>query len=151
MRLKRWLIQKLGGYPDTEAFIDGIDSLPFQDRHAILTRAVRRLFNTLDQEDILSQNSAGQWMCEGKVLSEGQKKQIISEAQMIINTYAWKVLQADVKYKVNKMMFLDATNEQHLASGKLWLHMLNVFGTRLKSLTEGTGHFNTEVKKTTKA
>jgi len=140
--MRRWLILKLGGYPDINSAIDSIREKDGKEKHQILTLAVKRLFNTFGPEDILSENTARQWMYEGKILTEGQKKSLIAEASQIINTNTWKILQADVKYKANRMMFQTATTEMQIASGKLWLYIIDVFNTRLKSLAEGSGHFN---------
>lgn len=140
--MRRFLILWLRGYPDIASAIEAIKEKDTREKYDILTLSVRRLFNTIGPEDLLSENSAKQWTYEGKMLTEGQKKVIVSEASMIVNTFTWKVLQADVKYKANKMMFREATTEFQLAVGKLWLYTIDTFNTRLKSLITGTGHFN---------
>ena len=140
--MRRWLITKLGGYPDIHTAIKAIKAKDSPEKYDILALAVRRLYNTIGPDDILSQNKDGEWKSEGKILTDGQKKVLISEAQTIINTFAWKILQADVKYKANKMMYMTAVSASDIASGKLWTLTLDTINTRLKSLAAGSGHFN---------
>ena len=140
--MRRWLIKKLGGYPDIDAAIGAIKAKDGREKYDILNLAVRKLFNTLCPDDILSENSSGQWMYEGKILTPAQVKILQQEVNEIINKFTWKVLVADVKYKANKMMYRTAITESQLASGKLWLYTIDTINTRLKSITEGTGHFN---------
>ncbi len=144
--MKRWIIQKLGGYPDIDSALDDVYEMNLAQKEEILTLAVSKLFNTVGPEDILRENATGQWIFEGKVLSNDQKKMIQQQFEAIVNMSAWKILQADIKYRVNKKMFSESTSTLDLTVGKLWLHTLNVFNTRIKNALRGTGHFNTESK-----
>lgn len=145
--MRRWLISRLGGYPDIDSAIEAIKEKDMREKYDILSLAVRRLFNTFGPENILTENSAKQFMYEGKIMSEGQKQLVIQEASALINMFIWKVLKADVKYKANKMMFQAAVNEAQIASGKIWLFTFDAFETRLKSLAAGSGHFNSGEEK----
>lgn len=137
--MRYWLIKKLGGYPDIDSAIEAIKEKDSKQKYEILTLAVKRLFNTIGPGDILSENQSHQWMYEGKILTDGQVKNIRTEAEQIANTFTWKILQADIKYKANRQMFFDSNNVQSLASGKLWLYTLNVFNNRIKSIIDGIG------------
>jgi len=122
--MKIWLIKKLGL------------------RDEVLTQAVRKLYNTIGPEDILKQNAEGQWIVEGRIISEADKQLLISEANQFLSTKLWKVLQADIKYQANKRMYLDSKSEADITFGKMWTYTLDAIRTRLQSLVKSSGHFN---------
>lgn len=139
--IKTTLITVLGGFTDTDSFIRSITD-PKQRRY-VLTLAVKRLFTTISGEDILKQHETGQWMFQQKPISEQEKKLLIAEATAFINTKLWQVLQADIQYQANRMMFLLSENDDQITAGKLWLYTLDGFKTRLESITEQSAEFNT--------
>src|SRR3990167_6891150 len=106
-----------------------------------LTKEVKHLFNTIGAEDILRDEN-GIWYLEDKPLNEGQKKLLISEANVFTKTLLWKVLQDDVRWQANQAMFLKAKSIEDLVAGKLFLYVLDCFETRLKSMANGKGIFN---------
>ncbi len=140
--MRDWVIKKLGGYPTIEDAIEGITQ--DKDKYTILTLAVKRLFNTIGSDDILKTNEVGQWMHEGKIMTDAKARLIQAEAKQLLDTTLWKILQDDVKYQANRKMFLLAENEMQLVSGKLWMYTLDAFKTRLESLSKGSGLFNSK-------
>ena len=108
-----------------------------------LTKSVKHLFNTIGAEDILRDEN-GVWFLEDKPLNEGQKKLLISEANVFTKTLLWKTLQLDVKFQANRKMFNDSKTEMDLIAGKLWTLTLDCFKTRLESMCKGRGAFNTK-------
>ena len=122
--MKIWLIKKLGL------------------RDEVITQAVRKLYNTIGPEDILKQNTEGQWIVEGRVISEAEKQLLISEANQFLSTKLWKVLQADIKYQSNKKMYIESRSVDDITFGKMWTYTLDAIKTRLQSLAKGSGHFN---------
>src|SRR3990167_3451765 len=97
-----------------------------------LNKAIKDLFNTIGAEDILRDEN-GVWFLEDKPLNEGQKKLLISEANVFTKTLLWRVLQADVRWQANKAMFEKAQTTEDLTAGKLWVYTLQCFKTRLES------------------
>lgn len=140
--MRRWLIEKLGGYPDVDSALESIEDP--KERTKILTLAVKRLYNTIGADDILRLNSKGQWTLEGKVLSEGRVNNLISEATMLLGTDLWKVLQLDIKYRANRKMYTEAKNEDGLTFGKMWLYTLDAIATRLVSLKSKSALYNSK-------
>src|SRR3990167_8263528 len=138
--LKVLIIRKLGGYPDIESLLEPLD---LKTRYEILTRAVRRHFNTISDEDILRVHESGAWFFEDKPLAEAEKSLLIAEAKQFLSTKLWQVLCADVKWQANRKMYLLAQNEVQIAAGKLWVYTLDCFKTRLESVRKGTAIFNT--------
>lgn len=143
LRLK--LIVKLGGYTDIDSLIESISSI--EERNALLTRAVKKLFNTLGPEDILREDEHGRWILAGKVMSNEEKQLLISEANQFQDSFLWKILQIDVKYQANKGIFLKAVNEAQITAGKLWLLTLDTFKQRIKNMVAGKAKFSTKEKK----
>ncbi len=133
--MKKWLIEKLGGYATIDDAIETIkneEDLNIKNR--ILSLAVKKLFNTINEDDILKENQYKQWIFEGKSISQGEKELLISETKQFLNTKLWKVLQKDIQYQSNKKMFILSRNEIDMIAGKLFLYTLDVIRTRLKSI-----------------
>lgn len=147
--MRRWLIKKLGGYPDIDAAIEAIREKELDEKYTILTLAVKKLFNTIDKDDILHQHKdTGKWMCEGKPITDGEVQLLTAEATSFVNSRLWKVLQTDIKYQANKVMFIKSRTEQDIIAGKLWLNTLDTLRTRLNSLSKGSAIFNNSKKET---
>lgn len=140
--MKQYLVKKLGGFYGIDDAIEIILNEGFERRIEILTLAVKHNFNTIGKDDILKENKSGNWMCEGKILNEGQKKQIIAEAKTLNEMLLWDLLQKDISFQANRQMFLNAKNETEMTAGKLWLYTLDAIRTRLKSIAKGSGSFN---------
>lgn len=123
------IIKLLGGYTEDE----------------ILTQAVKHLYNTIGADDILKEEN-GTWLFENKPLANEIKQIIISEAQIFTKSKLWRILQDDIRYRANQMMFEKSKTEQDLIAGKLWLFTLDSINTRLKSLSKQTGRFNGDAR-----
>lgn len=152
---RRWFIEKLGGYATAKDAIaaeggyltidDAIEAIRakgLKERYVILTMAVKRLFNTIDADDILKPAGANQWRFEGKTLREDQVHLIVTEAAQIEGMLLWKVLKKDILYQANKKMFQLAENTEHVVTAKFWLYTFDVMKTRLASIASGSPLFN---------
>lgn len=143
--MRRWFIEKLGGFPDIDSAIEAIVDSP--KKKELLTRAVKLHFNTIGAEDILHVRPAdGQWMFQGKPITKAERDLLIAEADRFINSTLWRMLQADVKYQANRKLYLLATEESHLTMAKSWIYVLDAIATRLKSMKNGDGMFNSGPK-----
>lgn len=128
--MKNWLIKLLGGYPIKNK----------EDRHLILTEAVKELYNTIAGEDILQENKNG-WRFMDNELSDAETQQLIAESINFINSRLWKILQKDIKYQANKRMYLLSQSIDDLIMGKSWLYVLDCINTRLKAMQKGVGTY----------
>ena len=141
MNWKHVIIRWLGGYTTID---DAMESVDDSERIAVLTATTKRLYNTINAEDIL-QEKGEEWLFEGKSLPKEFKDQIISEAAFLKKTTLWRVLQKDIKYQANRQMFLLAKNEADIVMGKMWLYVLDCINTRLASLADKkSGTFNSK-------
>lgn len=136
--LKNFLIKKLGGFIDLD---DALDSVTSAQRRYILTLTTKRLFNTIGADDILKMNEVGNWMVEGKEISEVEKNHLISEATILLNSRLWKVLNLDIKYQANRKMFILGGDDLQISAGKLWLLSLDVLKQRLENMRSENGNF----------
>ena len=139
--MRRFLIQLLGGYADIEEAIDAVRE--DKDKVRILTLAVKDLFNTINEDDILKEVH-GQWLFEGKPMNGEQMKLLMSEAAVFEKTTLWKVLQKDIEWQANRKMFILSRTEMEMTGGKLWKFTFDAFRTRLRSLSKGGGSFNSK-------
>jgi len=111
----------------------------------ILMMQIKHLYNTIGVEDILKEKE-GSWYFQGRQLNDAEKKLLIAEASQLLSTRLWKVIQTDVKYQINKLMYEKAENGNDLAIGRLWAYTFDTFKTRLNSMVKGSGIFNDKTK-----
>jgi hypothetical protein len=135
-------IKKLQGYTSIEDYLDSHPAISLVEKNKILTLAVRKHFNTIGVDDILKENKLGQWLYKGKLISDGEKKLLISEATQLVSMHTWKILQDDIRYQATKKMFLLGQSEIYIITGKIWLYTLDAIKTRLNTMSSGIGNFN---------
>jgi len=143
--MKKWLIEKLGGFTEQGylTIADAINDIEnSEDKHKILTLAVKKLYNTISKDDILTDKN-GTWYFKEKPVNDDIRRLLIAEADNFRNSKLWSILQNDIKYQSNKKMYVDSQSVDDLIAGKLWLLTLDTFKTRLNSLQKGSGKFNT--------
>lgn len=142
MNWKYTVIKKLGGFATLDDAIQEIKDKELSERSSILTLCVKRLYNTINAEDILREKGE-EWLFEGKSLPKEFRDQIISEAAFLKKNTLWRILQKDIKYQANRQMFLLAKNEGDIIMGKMWLYVIDAINTRLTSLADKkSGTFN---------
>lgn len=160
--MRRWLIQKLGGYPDLsaliarvrslqgeselievlggyptlEAALDEIRAKDGQERRDVLTMAVKRLFNTVGPDDILKIHNETQWTHAGRPLRLEEITLLRAEAEQFMRSRLYKILQDEVRYLANKKMFIDSREVIDIVAGKLLLYYVDIVNTRIKRMIE---------------
>lgn len=138
------IIKKLGGFPTVEAALEEIRSKNLKERHVILTLAVKKLFNTIDADDILKPGDGNQWLLEGKPLSKGQIESLKVEAAQLEGMLLWKVLKKDVLFQANRKLYLEVVNMEQVVNAKFWLYTFDTIRTRLKSIAAGSALYNSK-------
>lgn len=141
------VISKLGGFPTIDDAIEEIRNKNLKERHVILTLAVKKLFNTVDADDILKPGPGGEWMFEGKTLSKASIEILRAEAKQFETMLLWRVMKKDVLYQANRKMYLQAENVEHIVTAKFWLYTFDVVRTRLASIVKDSPLFNAGLKK----
>ncbi len=132
MKLRSFIIKKLGGYPTIDDAIKAIDSK--KHKHIILTNAVSHLFSTVGENDIL-RHEQGQWLHEGRILTEEEIKQIQSEAATFRKFHLYKILNAEVKYHAAYKMYYKSQTVDDLIAGKMIEYVWDIIKTKLKKLS----------------
>lgn len=131
--MRNWIIKLLGGYPNIDSLLEVVHC--HEDKHKILTQAVKHSFNTIGDDDILREVN-GKLVVAGRPITEARAKAVIAEAEIFLNSYLWRVLQDDIKYNSNKISFIKSQTEFDMIAGKTWLFALDAIKTRLKGLKD---------------
>lgn len=126
----------LGGYP---TFQDALDDLKksnnLEEKHQVLTEAVKHLFNVMGAEDVLHRNmETGLLEFRGRPMTDTDEQMLRAEAKVFESSRLWRMLRADVKYQLNIKMFENPNTQNELLWGKLLLFLDSVIDNRLKQL-----------------
>jgi len=98
---------------------------------------LKHLFNTVIADDILVYNPNDKtFQVAGKTLPAGDKQDIISGARSIKNMYVWKMINKDMKYQANKLIYEKSKNVDDILFGKAMLYTLDVVDRKLENLSE---------------
>lgn len=132
---RRSLITWLGGFPDFE---EALAHLKKSDnvvaKNALLTEAVKKLFNTIGPDDILRMNERGEWIFMGKPMTPADVQSLKEEARILRGMRLWRVLKTDIRHQLNKKMFEESRITEDLLWGKLLTYYDDIIRTRLQSL-----------------
>lgn len=121
-RIKRFVVEKLGGY------------YPPVDPHDVLDARVAELFHTIRKSDLLRQEN-GAWYSGGRELTIHEIRQIKAEARVLLNSRLWQVLEDDVDYQAYNLIFTKSRSEIDLIGGKMLKVYLDIHKTKLKELS----------------
>lgn len=132
--MRRWLIEKLGGYPDLHSALEAARGMSLVERNKVLTLAVKRLFNTIGVEDILKVYPGDQWLFEGKTLPVAQVKLLRTEATAFAGSFFWKVVSRELRYIANKKMYLESEDVIDMVAGKLLAYYIDIVQQKIKSM-----------------
>ncbi len=103
-------------------------------KHAILTEAVKHLFNTIGPDDILRKDVKGQWIFENKVLHSSEVEDLKVQALALLHSKFWRVLQADIKFQLNRKMYLETNITMDMMWGKLVVYLNDIINTRIERM-----------------
>lgn len=128
---RQWLITRLGGIVNKETFID---SLTKKDREVILTEAVTKLFNTIGPEDIFKNLPDGTATFQGRQLSLEQRTSLKEEAKHFLDSFLFRIVDAELKYRGNLSTFFNAATTEDVIHGKLIAWVWDAVKDRLKNI-----------------
>lgn len=134
--MRERLIRALGGYTSFEEALEEARATANRPaRRALLAAATRRLFNTVDEDDILKvDKSSGHWTYMGRPLGKEEMMVMTETAQALLASRLWSVLVDDIKYQANRRIYIDSKSEDDLVAGKLLLFLIDIIHTRLNRL-----------------
>lgn len=132
--MRKWLIEKLGGFPDLDSAIASIKAMDdLKRKHKVLTEAVKHLFNAIGPEDILREEK-GVFIFRGKPMTQAESDLLRAEAEQFVGSKLWRVLRMDVRWQLNKKMFIEPNITMDVLWGKLLLFYDDIYKTRLQKL-----------------
>ena len=137
--MRRWIIEKLGGHVDGFRNLDEAiqyirDTQDLAHKHEILTLAVKKLFNTIGEADILKTYSQNTWTLQGRPLREAEIGQLKAEVAQFKTTRLWQVMQLELNYWANKKMFITSETVDDLVAGKLLVYYVDIVKSFLKRI-----------------
>lgn len=137
-RVRLWIIERLGGhtggYRDLDEALEAVRDMSLAQKHRWLTVAVKRMFNTVGEDDVLKVSTNGQWLFEGRPMRDTERSLLKAEAQQLETTTLWKVLQKELQYQANKRMFVTSASEMDLVAGKLLVWYIDVIKSTMKRI-----------------
>ena len=133
--LKEFIIKKLGGFPTLDDAINHIKNINDENRkRAILSEAVKKLYNAICAEDILKQMPDGKWLFQGKPLTDGEIVSLKEQATELRGMRLWQVIKMDIRYQLGKKMFEEAKVQDDILWGQLILYLDDIIRTRLNRM-----------------
>lgn len=94
---------------------------------------VRRLFNLIDVDDLLTINENGQVTYKGRVLDPETLEQIKSDAITFENSIIWKILMSEVHY-VAQQRINESTHDYQMVGPKAVFFVEDVARKKLEQL-----------------
>jgi len=101
----------------------------------LLNKTMKSLYNTINEEDILIEMH-GKMFAGGKMLTDGDRRSIISGAQSIQNIETWKQMIKDMKYAANKKLFAESVIIDDMIFAKAMLYTIDVMELKLNKLSK---------------
>lgn len=100
-------------------------------KRAVLTEAVKHLYNAVGPDDILKQNSDGSWTFEGRPLLSTEVAKLMEEARQLRGMKLWRAIKLDVRYQLGKKMFEEAKVKDDILWGQLLTYLDDIIRTRI--------------------
>src|SRR5690242_12231868 len=102
-------------------------------KHELLTEAVKHLFNSIDEHDILRIEN-GKVLFRDKPLTEPQVQALREEAKALSEMKLWHIISLNVKYQLNKKMFVESNITMDVMWGKLLLYYHDIVRSRIERM-----------------
>lgn len=146
--MRRWFIEKLGGYAGLEAALaadpvafvrralEVVREMPLPEKNRWLTVAVKKLFNTIGADDVLAVRGLN-WTWQGKPLRHEEAKLLKAEVEVFQKSFLYKVITAELKYLGNRKMYLDSQTLEDMVAGKLLVYYTDIVRAVLKRIADG--------------
>jgi hypothetical protein len=99
----------------------------------LLNKLLKHLFNAITEDDFLTFRD-GQLFLGKKPLNNEAVGELQSQASLIKNLKLWELLNSEMKYGAQEMMFNKALSYQDMTAGKWMLYTLDVMNSKLTNL-----------------
>ena len=91
----------------------------------LLTKAIKEIYNTVEPEDILSEDKIGRLYLRGQMMTDTEIMVLQNEATELVKTKIWKIMTETVIKEARDLMFEKAENIDHIRVGKALLYNVN--------------------------
>lgn len=133
--MKNWIIKILGGYPDIGSAIDALKKTDdSENKRLILSEAVRKLYNSISEEDILRKDKNGSWIFRGRPLTQAEVAQLKQEAVLLKGSKLWFAIKQDIRYQLGKKMFDEAKVMDDILWGQLATYLFDIIKNRIDKM-----------------
>ena len=135
--MRNWIIRKLRGFPDIDSAISYLREIDDQDKkREILTEAVKKLYTTIGEDDILTKKEDGSWTFLGRPLLSSEVAQLQQEAQLMAKTKLWYVIKTDIRYNLGRRMFEEARVKDDLIWGQAIVFLDEIIRRRIQKMKQ---------------
>ncbi len=107
------------------------------DREAkqeILKEAVKELYNSISEDDILHQTKDGSWIFKGRGLTQTEMSQLKQEAALLKGMRLWYAIKQDIKYNLGRKMFEEAKCLDDILWGQLLTYLFDIIKNRIDKM-----------------
>lgn len=129
------IITRLGGYPDMDSAIEAMREMGWTERHKVLNLAVKRLFRYIHPDDLLRQHGTT-WMYKGKPLSPAMVELIKAEARVFNKMILKEIVFDEIEWHGQKKLYTQSEDVPDIVAGKLLIYTKDIVETRLKKMLE---------------
>lgn len=96
---------------------------------------LKHLFNTITADDILVYKDKA-FQVAGKTLPVKDKQDIVSGARNIKRMFVWEMINKDIQFQANRMMYESSKNVDDMIFGKAILFTLDVISLKIDKLSK---------------
>jgi hypothetical protein len=100
----------------------------------LLNKLLRHLFKVVTTDDFLAYKNS-QLFLRDRALSNAEVQELQSQADIIRNLKLWELLNNEMIYGSQELMYKTSSNFDQVAGGKWMLYTLDVMQTKLKNLS----------------
>lgn len=100
----------------------------------LLNKLLRHLFSAVTEQDFLIYDK-GQLFYQGKALNNAAVEEMQNQAKLIRNLKLWELLNNEMKFGAQDLMYNKALKYDDMVAGKWMLYTLDVIQKKLDNLS----------------
>ncbi len=128
--MKERVIHFLGGYTDVDSLIESISE---DEKGILLAHAVREVFNTINEDDVLKITPNG-WEHRGKPLSPEAIELLKGQARELSTSFLWNILKSELKWVAIKSLMEDGKDGSDIRAAQLLGYLTKVVDEKIKKI-----------------
>jgi len=128
--MRKYLIKLLGGYTDIDSLCT---TIPEEEKGKILSGAVKKVFNTISEDDILKITPNG-WEHRGKPLTPEAVELLKGQARELSTSFLWNILKSELKWVAIKSLMEDGKDGNDIRAAQLLGYLTRVVDDKIKKI-----------------